>query len=422
MSVARPKSGRERNQYSAQNLSRVSSRNTRVSGVSRSTSGRVSLPPLYISGYPSGSYPKGLSTQFLSIPTRSVSPVSALDEDASVYSEYVSETEEKAGGHSTRAALKGRISTVSQYPVFSSRPTSVENRGKLMGRPISIASTSSAGIFLAVGQLPGSELFELASPTATKYPLSTPSLPKAKGRRADTTGIKDATVYDTAQTVRLQRVGSHSSKHTLGNRISIVSTVSQRESSPQRNQTILANSGKPSPPALQEPNTTNAQALIDGLGISGVSTYPPMVTVNGRVSRLPPPPPPPKDPGYVNRRPALNIGRERYVGATETVYPPRKSSRRQGQAASEQRQRSDSRQRNTQKGFWKAFKGPRVGLPAYNSSNNSKMRAKARMRARKHQETRAESGSSPSKLLGACARFFQRALPRLNFRKDSHSY
>jgi hypothetical protein len=424
MSVRR-KSGRERTQYSTYNPSGGSNRNTRVSGISRSTSGRVSLPPLYISGYQLGSYPKGHSSQFLSAPTRSVSPVSALDEDASVYSDYVSELDERVGGYSTRTPLKGRISTVSQYPVYSSRPTSVDVRGKVTGRPISIASTSSAGIFLAVGQLPGSELFEVASPTVTKFPYPSPGSNKVKEVRTETVVKNNSTVYNIAQTIRLQRVGSLESKQTTSNRISIVSTISHKETTtttPPQIQGVSVNSGNPSPLTLQAANAKNAQFLIDGLGISGVSTYPPIATVNGRISRLPPPPPPPKDPGYINRRPALNNGRDRFVGPTEAIYQPRESSKRQNITPSEQRQRSGSRQTNTQKSFWKAMKQPRVGLLAFSAPNHTKMRSKARMRARKHRETSAEKGFGPSMLLDACARFFQRALPKLNFRKGSHTY
>jgi hypothetical protein len=240
------------------------------------------------------------------------------------------------------AQLKSRISTVSQYPVLVNRggtgtaPSIDSRRVPSRRRPISVASTSTTGIYLAVAQLPGSIPFQLQPPTEHEHEhvisAQRQGTPPATLQSVHSSNSvyhhRTSSVYQTAQAVRvLARTTPNASTTSLNrinnnnNRASVISVVSQVDITPPRNPSLrsIPTRLESSPRRTIKPSATwpiNRQSG-DGAysrrsgrgGGGGIITW-----NNGDISPRPPPPPP-KDDGYIGR-PAAHGQRLRVYSST----------------------------------------------------------------------------------------------------------
>jgi len=200
--------------------------------------------------------------------------------------------------------MDNRLTSVPNYPVFLEAPPA-SSRRRQSRRPVSIASTSTAGLFLAVGQLPGSEPFDLGTThTASNRDgwrrsqgMGSPLSPAA--RSEPETAV--------AHVVTMQRVPT--TRHN--------STRPPQEAN--RTSCLLSDSTQNLARERWNPPTEGFYAPGDGpnTAVKSVRTWPLRQQstntcrrsneVHVRFSNIGlrdpdiPPPPPPKDPGYVSR-------------------------------------------------------------------------------------------------------------------------
>lgn len=286
-------------------------------------SARISITPSIFGLYPTDtslpSLPKqdtlnGWSRKFNkeTIPSPPVSPMSIIpDRDSArlststpLTSTNLDKLENTKYGDVSRQGqvkMKNRISNVSQYPVYLSRSPSTDDKIRSQRRPESMASTSSAGIYLAFGQLPGSEPFELEPPSQAV--LSRHSGVPAQHFPSSDKDEKP-TVYQTAQAVKVQVIGGQSNASASSvNRVSIVSTISFRRESVQRKRAASTGS-------IATTSPTRGVSIRPSMRAS--RTWPDNLESNRRgfnsgevtsvYSTDLPPPPPPKDQKYINHK------------------------------------------------------------------------------------------------------------------------
>jgi len=318
------------------------------------------------------------------------------------------------GDVSRQANLKNRISTVSQYPVLmnagaSTRASTIIERRQSRRRPISIASTSSAGIYLAVGQLPGSEPFDLTPP-------SEDMLVRHEGRAAPLQSIyntKDANapIYETAQAVRvLARTTPNASTTSVNalNRVSVVSAVSEVDV-PRRNRSssVISN------PNPRRDRSSSITSIPTSTHISS-ARRPSVKPSSSWPTEAPPalgrsfldesftgpndlpPPPPPKDPGYVKRV---------RVCSSTPHFPTYLANERATQREGFAQEAQDRPSRN----WFGTFGGRR-----------SPKRFRSPVAEKPPQKLPGKSSSNrTSQLLVTCARFIGRAMPKVTGHKGS---
>jgi hypothetical protein len=296
---------------------------------------RVSVSPSK-TGTPRTSYQKipnsehvekqGQNEKSISAAVRPVSPLSASEEVKPLpltRSNLAQLEDVRFGEVAHTAQLKNRISTVSQYPVImNASPSNDSRRRSRRMRPASIASTSTNGIYVAVGQLPGSQPFDLEPPSqAVLSRHSGIPAQHVASQHKGTAGMgQEDSVYETAQAVQVQIVGSQNNRsRTSVNRISIISKEQGVDGSPQRRRTLSASGANQFPPRVTSfrpppgmktshtwPEANVEQLLSTGTRAAGQSTSEHKKSESLRLSI--PPPPPPKDPGYISKRPAPNRG------------------------------------------------------------------------------------------------------------------
>ncbi|KAF2668507.1 hypothetical protein BT63DRAFT_278920 [Microthyrium microscopicum] len=341
-------------------------------------------------------------------PGRPLSAVSALDETAQeqLTSNNIARLNNVRYGEVTRQAqVKSRISTVSQYPVlFNTDATSNDHPRRLSTRrrPISIASTSTTGIYLAVGNLPGSEPFDLQPPTQEildrhagrpAAPVASSTLNMPGGRRE---------VYQTAQAVRVLARNTPNASTTSVNRldrVSVVSTGSGQDQSLGRHRSVSTTSiPYTSPnrrPSIQPSNTWpsngNRQSMSRLRDVSQPTT-----------NELPPPPLP-KDEGYIPRANRRRRGEIRCYSST-----PQLSS-----------QTTSAMQRE---GIIKEHSGvgqdkpPRSWFASLGASRNPQRRSRLPILqkiSRQNLNDEKSPSNRRSQLLLACARLVGRFVPRV---------
>lgn len=210
----------------------------------------------------------------------------------------------RTGEVARQPALKNRISTVSQYPVFvspDSRSQSVDGRStRLRKRPNSVTSCSSYGLNLAVGALPGSNRFGLDS--LSQSPSSRP----AAQAQSDMHVPNDITVIATNQPVSISRYTSKINEQHLvspitlrDHRISAISTDLEIEYSPS---TI--------PQSPLSTRRQSIQRIVKQSANQSDNGYTPQDHgVEWSSTIIDPPTPPPKDEGYM-RRPTTRAAKE----------------------------------------------------------------------------------------------------------------
>jgi len=203
--------------------------------------------------------------------------------------------------------LKSRISTVSQYPVFvncgASERHSTDGRTRTRRRPISIASTSTTGIYLAIAGLPGAEPFDLEPP-------SQDMLNRHVGRAAQTQaslqlppyGAGSTATFEPASTTRVV-VRNEQNTSTLStaqqnSRVSVLSTgFGIDPSSPRRSVSVCVSLMSTRRQSIQPSWSwpVNPELEYSSIDQHELQWAPSLQDT--------PPPPPPKDPGYLKRPP-----------------------------------------------------------------------------------------------------------------------
>jgi hypothetical protein len=285
---------------------------------------------------------------------RPVTPVSASDENTPLplTSSNLAQLEDVRYGEVAHTAqLKNRISTVSQYPVLMNTSPSNDGRRRSQRiRPASITSTSTNGIYVTVGKLPGSEPFDLEPPSqdilSRHYGIPAQHVPVTNNGAVEDRG-QEGPVVQTAQAVHVQIVGSQNNHSTTSvNRISIISNAPKADGSPRRSRGFSASGANQFPPrvtSIHPPPMRASRTWPDNLEPQPqqMSTGPRAASwtsgryleeimvqqqqlVAGGDSPVPPPPPP-KDPGYIvntnARRPAPS-SRLRHVSSPNPVHMP----------------------------------------------------------------------------------------------------
>jgi len=286
--------------------------------------------------------------------------------------------------------LENRLSSVPNYPVFMEQPPSSSRRRRSQ-RPASIASCSTTGLFLSVGQLPGSEPFEddqshvvlNRGDAPGSHPI-TSSLPLVSPLSAFEASV--------AQVMTLQRVQTvHGATPRTSRGVSQASWFLETSN--------LADGWNPPAGGYYSPNLETRPS------IRASQTWP---TLEQRASlqredlrnrfskpRLgardinTPPVPPPKDPGYVARRPSgVERGhRLRRTNSTPNLvlFPTL-------------HRRTHNRTKS-------------VGFDKIANHGNTNP---ARIKETKRVPSTRKSSNRPSQILSSCARFITRSVPRIN--------
>jgi hypothetical protein len=271
----------------------------------------VSVSPHSSFHYVPGTHGPGRPGQNTDKRTSTIRPVTPItisedveqDLSAPLTDSNIVPVEDVRYGDVARSPLfKNRISTVSQYPVLVNGPPPVDVRRVPQRRPVSIASASASGLYLAVAQLPGSEPFELEPPSqdilSKNSGVPTQHYPATTSYDQD----QECSVYHTAQAVRVQRAGIQSNGAPSIHRVSIVST----ERFPQRYRTLSGESRNESRPGMMNISRTWPDQDMPTSAWSNSEA-----TASASESTRPPPPPP-KDFGYLKRKQAPNRLRRQY--------------------------------------------------------------------------------------------------------------
>lgn len=200
--------------------------------------------------------------------------------------------------------MDNRLSSVPNYPVFLEQPPT--SRRRRSRRPASMASTTSTGLFLSMGQLPGSEPFDVQ----TSHTVSARNNWQRSQGLVSPLFSPDST-FSTAETARasvitMQRVQSvepNSRRPPRGaNELSFVLDASN---STLRNEEGRCNSSAagfyapPGHPTIKQSHTWPAQRQSANIGYPDDDVRVRLASVYSEI----PPRPPPKDPGYVSRLP-----------------------------------------------------------------------------------------------------------------------
>jgi hypothetical protein len=364
-----------------------------------------SLAQQYVVGVTSR--PRGFS--------RDMSPVSPIQEIATprLTSGNLSRLEEFTRSDGGRnIVLKNRISNVSQYPVFI-HPPQPPSRRRAARRPLSAASTSTTGVYLALGQLPGSEPLHAEDP-AHSSPLerheNRVTLPTSPRGNMD----EPVVVVQTAQAVRVQMVRGSPSGSTTSvnqvNRISIISTSSTLDLARQRTRSRSGSMGSQGPrvPSMR-PARTWPLLRHDALESAASASY--------EAGSEIPPRPPPKDPGYVGRP---GPSRLRNCSSTPDLLSSRASNPQppvvKPEEGNAQGQRSGAGKQQQERGWLGGIGGnkkhQRKSLaPNYSLSEDQDATSRGGHIPSNHH--RRSTSNRRSQMLMACARLIGRAMPRV---------
>jgi len=202
--------------------------------------------------------------------------------------------------------MDNRISSVPNYPVFLEHPPT--SRRRQSRRPASIASTSTTGLFLSVGQLPGSEPFDVGtSQTASSRidwrrsqaitsPLFSPGTP------SEPSIARTVTVQRVQTTQLVPRRAPRGANQLSWLPDQSDGNLVERERCSPPNEGFYAPVDVP--PAIKQVRTWPVPTEYTR---HQGADYDVRVRFAG-VNAENPPPPPPKDPGYV---PLMNRARSR---------------------------------------------------------------------------------------------------------------
>lgn len=207
--------------------------------------------------------------------------------------------------------MDNRLSSVPNYPVFLEQPPSSKRRRSR--RPASVASHTSTGLFLSMGQLPGSEPFDVqTSQTATARDNWQRSQGLVSPLFSPDSTISTAETA-TASVVALQRVRSvqpNPRRPPRGaNELSFLLDASNSTLRLEQDRCDPPAEGFYAPPVqpqspqhpiiIKQSQTWPAQRESANMGYSRDDARVRFADVHSDI----PPRPPPKDPGYVSRPP-----------------------------------------------------------------------------------------------------------------------
>lgn len=288
-----------------------------------------------------------------------------------------------------RVHLENRLSSVPNYPVFLEQPPSASRRRSQ--RPSSIA-TCSTGLYLSVGQIPGSEPFkdDASHVVLTRCgalgshpipsPLVSPLLPY------------EASVAERLTVRRINDFSDRTSK--AASRVSwLVDTsanFAERWNPPAAGyyspelETHPASEFRPAIKTSQTWPALEQRAALQKADLRRRFSKPRL----GARDVDAPPPPPPKDAGYIAKRPARanrGQGAQKARSTPNLLLFPAPDHR------------VHTRTKST-------------GLCRLTSGGNN--RAPQMTNSRRHFSAK-ESSTRPSQILSACARFMSRSVPRM---------
>jgi hypothetical protein len=351
--------------------------------------------------------------------SRDMSPVSPIQEIATprLTSGNLSRLEEFTRSDGARnIVLKNRISTVSQYPVFiHPPPPQPSSRRRASRRPLSVASTSTTGVYLALGQLPGSEPLHAEDPSLS---LLEREEQRAMQATSPIRNMDEPVVVQTAQAVRVQMVRGSPSGSTTSvnqvNRISIISTSSTLDLARQRTRSRSGSMGSQGPrmPSMR-PARTWPLLRHDALESAASASY--------EAGSEIPPRPPPKDPGYVGRP---GPSRLRNCSSTPDLLssrafddrPPPPAVQPEEERKAQQGQRSGAGKQQQERGWLGGIGGnkkhERKSL-AHNYILSDDQDAASRGGHIPSHHHRRSTSNRRSQMLMACARLIGRAMPRV---------
>ena len=277
-----------------------------------------------------------------------------------------------------------RLSSVPNYPVLLEQPPTTSRR-RQSRRPASMASSSSTGLFLSVGQIPGSEPFDVVTSRVVSDRCDAPGCHPISPPLFSPVSPFEASVAQVMTVQRVQTVhGSSSRFPRVANQTSWLPETSPShadrwnppaggyysppaDSRPPRRQTRTW----PAPLDELAPHTTNRHIRLLG---------------NAPTDRDVPPRPPPKDPGY---RPRPPVGVRRGHG-------PRKCNSTPNLLTFASHSKGHDRRRSM------VHSGITI------ADNKS-----ARIIGSKRMSSGRKFSNRPSQILNACARFIHRSVPRI---------
>jgi hypothetical protein len=205
--------------------------------------------------------------------------------------------------------MDNRLSSVPNYPVFLEHPPT--SRRRRSRRPASMASTTSTGLFLSMGQLPGSEPFDVQ----TSQTASARNWQRSQGLVSPLFS-PDSTIStaetSTASVVALQRVHSvqpNPRRPPRGvNELSFLLDASNSTLQEEQDECNPPPEGFYAPPVqpqlprhpvIKQSHTWPVQQESANMGYPEDDARVRFADVHSDI----PPRPPPKDPGYVSRPP-----------------------------------------------------------------------------------------------------------------------
>lgn len=252
--------------------------------------------------------------------------------------------------------MDNRLSSVPNYPVFENvclenPPTSRRRRSR---RPASIASTTSTGLFLSMGQLPGSEPFDRQ---ASRAALARSNWQQSQGVVSPVFSPDSA--ISTAQTARaglvtvqqLPSVEPNMRPPRGTNELSLHASDMPFNSVTPPVEGFYAPGVQPQPPlhpVIKQSRTWPAHRQSANMDYPDDGARVRFADVHSHL----PPPPPPKDPGYVSRPPG-GVQRGKNVLRQTQASPkllPGDGSRRESHEGSTRNHHRDSSRKNTHDG------------------------------------------------------------------------
>lgn len=252
--------------------------------------------------------------------------------------------------------MDNRLSSVPNYPVFLEQPPT--SRRRRSRRPASVASTTSTGLFLSMGQLPGSEPFDIqTSQTASARnnwqrsqglvsPLFSPDSTMSIAEPATANVITLQRVRSVQPDPRRPPRGANELSFLLDASNSTLHVEQDRCNPPAEGfYAPPVQPQLPRHPVIKQSHTWPAQRASAHMGYPDDDARVRFADVHSDI----PPRPPPKDPGYVSRPP----GGERRGdhGLRETYSSPNLlqfggSHRRSQERSSQNHHRDPGRNRN----------------------------------------------------------------------------
>jgi hypothetical protein len=222
--------------------------------------------------------------------------------------------------------MDNRLSSVPNYPVYLEQPPASRRRRSRVGRPASVASTTSTGLFLSMGQLPGSEPYDVqtsqVASTRTNWQRSQ-GLVSPLFSPDSTMSTAEAAIAHVVTVQRVRSVQPNPRRPPRGvSELSFLLDASNSTLQVEQDRCNPPAEGFYAPPVqpqqrrhpvIKQSHTWPAQRQSANMGHAEDDARVRFADTSSDI----PPPPPPKDPGYVSRPPG---GEQRGDGGLQKTH------------------------------------------------------------------------------------------------------